>query len=491
MKQKKVIIVGAGFGGLSAAASLSRDGFDVTVIEKNDQVGGRAGILKIDGYSFDMGPSWYLMPEVFEHFFSRFNKKPTDFYKLVKLDPSYRAFFGDDDSIDVSPDIGKNLEIFKKYEKDGDIKLKKYLADAEYKYNVALNTFLYRDYRYLSDLFDKRLILEGTKLRLFENLDRFTKRFIENEKLRQLLQYSIVFLGGAPKNTPALYSLISHVDFTQGVYYPMGGYGAVVKGIQNLAESFGTKFILNEPVTSIIIKDKNAVGVKTKNNEYHGDIIVMNADYHHAETKLLPPEYQTYPESYWQKRTVAPSAFILYLGLNKKIPGLEHHNIFIDRDWIKHFDAIFENPSWPTSPSYYVSVPSKTDPSVAPADGENVFILVPVASGLTDTPEIRQSFRKQILDHLEQKLQTTIRDAIVVEQSFAHNDYISYYNAFKGTALGISHTMFQTAVFRPHHQSHKVGNLFYTGQYTHPGIGVPITLISSEIVSDQIAQKYD
>lgn len=492
MSQKHVVVIGAGFGGLSAAALLAKNNFKVTVVEKNDQAGGRASIYREQGFMFDMGPSWYLMPEVFEKFFATFGKSSKEYYELIRLDPGYRIFFGPNDLVDIPAEREKIGALFESMEAGANGKLIEYLDKARYQYEVAINEFLYRDYTSITDFFNKRLMLEGRKMRVFEKLDRYTKRYFHNEKLRKILEYSMVFLGGAPKNTPALYSLMSHVDFNLGVWYPLGGIGQVVEGMKKLAESLGVQFVFNNEVERLeISSDKKVTQVIGKNSTIPADIVVVNADYHHAETKLLAPEYQTYPEKYWAKRTIAPSGFILYLGLNKKIANLRHHSLVLDHDWVRHFDAIFERPNWPDEPSYYVCCPSKTDPSVAPEGKENLFILVPVAAGLSDGDELREQYAEKILKHLESIIGEPIRDSIIVKRIFSHRDFSNRYNAYKGTALGLSHTLFQTAVFRPHNQSKKISNLFYTGQYIHPGIGMPMTLIGSHVVSEKIGKQFN
>jgi phytoene desaturase len=490
MNKKKVIIIGAGFGGLSAAALLAKKGFQVQVYEKNEQAGGRASVFQDKGFVFDMGPSWYLMPDVFEHFFKLFDKQSRDFYSLTRLDPAYRIFYGANDYIDTYKDLEKNIALFESLEQGAGKKLIAYLQQAQYQYDVSIKDFLYRDYHSIIDFFNWRMMMEGRKLHVFEKLDQFTKRFFKQEKVRKILEYSMVFLGGAPKNTPAIYSLMAHVDFNLGVWYPDGGFGKVVEGLVRLAEDQGVQFHYNSAVEEIVVHNGVAVGVKISGEFIEADIVLANADYHFVETQLLKPEYQTYKAPYWAKRTIAPSGFILYLGVNKKIKGLTHHNLIFDHDWVRHFDNIFEQPAWPEHPSYYVCCPSKTDSTVAPVGKENLFILVPVAAGLNDSDVLRESYTHKIIEHLESMVGETIADSLEVKKVFSQRDFISRYHAYKGTALGMSHTMRQTALFRPKHQSKKVSNLFYTGQYTHPGIGVPMCLISSEIVAEQISNMY-
>ncbi len=490
MSKQKIVIIGSGFGGLSAAAFLAADGHDVTVVEKNDQPGGRAMIWQEKGFQFDMGPSWYTMPEIVDKFFNEFGEKASDYYQLVRLSPSYRVFFGKDDVLDIPDSMDKINQLFDSLEPDGAKKLAKFLKQAKYQYDVSVESFLYKEYRNLGDMFNRRMLFEGAKLHLFDNMESFTKRFFTNERARKLLQYTLVFLGGAPKKTPALYALMAYIDYALGIWYPLGGIHVFVQSLVNLATKQGVKFVFNQEVTEIVVDNGRATGVKTSNNFFPADIVISNADYQHTETKLLSSKFQSYSSAYWQKRVVAPSAFLLYLGLNTKIPQLDHHNLFLHNDWVNHFNTIFDKPSWPDKPSYYINCPSKTDPSVAPAGKETFFLLVPIASGLEDSPLIRQNYQNKILQEIENLIDFPIRQHVEVARSFSIADYQEYYNAFKGTALGLSHTLKQTAFFRPKHRSKKVKNLFYTGQYTHPGIGMPVTLISSQIVRDIIRQDY-
>lgn len=486
---KKAIIIGAGFGGLSAAALLAKDGFAVTVFEKNSQPGGRASIYQESGFLFDLGPSWYLMPDVFEKFFAEFNKKPEDFFTLKRLDPAYRIFYGKDDYVDISSDLQKNMDLFESIEPGAALQLSRYLAQSKYQYDVSMKDFLYKDYTSLLSFFNRQMLIEGRKLHVFETLDKYTKRYFKNDKLRKILEYSMVFLGGAPKNTPAIYSLMSHIDFNLGVWYPEGGINRVVQALVTLAESYGACMSYNSPVERIEVVDGRARGVIVNGDLVEADIIIANSDYHHTETVLLEKKFQTYSESYWEKRTIAPSAFILCLGYDRKIKGLKHHSLFFDHDWMKHFDTIFEDPSWPEHPSYYVSCASKTDSTIVPPGGEALFVLVPVAAGLEDSDDLRARYAEKIITHLGDLLGEDLHNP-VVQKIISHRDFKELFNAYKGTALGLSHTLMQTAVFRPHHQSKKVANLYYTGQYTHPGIGMPMCLISSQLVASNIKNNY-
>jgi phytoene desaturase len=484
MGEKKIVIVGSGFGGIAAAGLLARDGHNVTVIEKNEQPGGRASVWRKDGFTFDMGPSWYLMPDVFEKYFSEFNKKPEDYMKLIRLDPSYRVFFDKDDYVDISANIDKNLDLFERLESGAKEKMKEYLKLSKYEYDIAMKDFIYKDYRHLIDFIRPRLIVEGTKLHMFEKLDDFAQRYFKSEKIRKILEYTIVFLGGSPYDSPALYSLMSYVDFEMGVWFPVGGMGKLVEAMHMIAEEQGAKFVFNEPANRILIEKNKAKGVKTNKITYDSDIVIVNADYAWAELNLIEKRYRSYSEKYWEKRKIAPSAYLLFLGLDKQIKRFKHHNLYFHPNWDNHFYDIFKQPKWPKEFSYYVSCISKTDSKTAPKGCENVFVLVPVAPGLKDTDKTRERYYNQTIKHIEMLAGENLRDHIIVKRIFAHEDFLNRYNAFKGTALGLAHTLAQTAIFRPRHQSKKVKNLYYTGHYNHPGIGVPMVIISSQILAN-------
>ncbi len=482
----KTVIVGAGFGGLAAASLLARDNHEVTVLEKNEQPGGRASVWKKDGYTFDMGPSWYLMPDVFEKFFAEFDKKPEDYMELVRLDPSYRVFFSEEEYVDISADLEKNLDLFEKIEPGAKEKMKEYMAKSKYEYDIAMRDFIYKDYKHLTDFFKPRLIVEGTKLHMFSKLDDYAQRFFESEKIRKILEYTIVFLGGSPYDSPALYSLMSHVDFNMGVWFPKGGMGKLAESMYKLAKEQGAEFVFNEPVEKIHVEGGVAKKIKTNKNTYKADTVVVNADYPWSETHLLDKKYRSYSDIYWDKRKIAPSAYLLFLGIDKQLKNFEHHNLYFHPEWVDHFDDIFKDPKWPKDFSYYVSCISKTDPMSAPDGCENVFVLIPVAPDLKDDEKTREKYFDMTIDHMEKLAGENIRDHIKVKRIFAHSDFSNRYNAYKGTALGLAHTLKQTAIFRAKQKSKKVKNLYYTGHYNHPGIGVPMVIICSQILAETL-----
>ncbi len=484
----EIIIVGAGFGGMSAGALLARDGHEVTILEKNEQPGGRGSYFEDKGYYFDMGPSWYLMSELYDNFFQEFDKKAEDFFHLEKLDPSYRIFLDKERVWDISANLEENYQLFDGFEENGGEKLKKYLESSKELYEFSLQEMLYRDYNSILDLVNGKLIFKGYKLRLWENLQHFIGRQFESEEARKILEYAIGFLGGSPKNAPSFYHLVSHSDLNLGVWYPQGGMRKVTQGIYELALSQGVNFNFQEEVELLEVHEDRVKRVISSKGFYEADVVVVNADYAHSELDLLKAPYQSYDEKYWESRTISPSALVAYLGINSPAGNLAHHNLFLNKDWDSGFEAVFnpDKKAWSEDSSYYVNVPSLTDDSAAPAGGETIYILAPLAPGLEDSDTLREKFLNQILDDLEEKIDFNIRDKIVVKKIFALNDFKTRYNAYKGTAFGLSHTLDQTALWRPAHKSKKVDNLYYTGQYNHPGIGVPMTLVSSQILSREI-----
>ena len=485
---RKAIIIGAGFGGLSIASYLAQDGWKVKILEKNNSVGGRARYWTADGFRFDMNPSWYLMPEVFDAFFNDFGKMTEEFYQLKKLDPSYKVFFDSQRSSLITPDIDKTKALFDSFEPMGGEKLMKYLDLARYKYEVAMSDFLYRDYRRVGDFLNKRLLLEGSRLKVFRSLDSDVSRFFSDRRAKQILEYAMVFLGTSPSDAPALYSILSHVDLNLGVYYPSGGLAGVAHGMANLAQSFGVDIGTGAEVSEIITRNGKAVAVESTAGSFESDVVVSAADYAHTEVDLLDRKSRTFGDNYWSKRVLAPSMFVAYLGVNKTLKNLEHHNLYFTEDWNSHFDTIFKRPSWPEKPCFYVSCISKTDRDAAPEGSENLFVLVPVAPGLRDDDQTRNAYYDSVIEHLEEVTGESIRDSVAVSRIYTHRDFSADYNAYRGTALGLAHTLRQTAFFRPSHKSKKISNLYYTGQYTHPGVGVPMTLVASSVTSGLIKE---
>jgi phytoene desaturase len=490
LRDASVTVVGAGFGGLSTACYLADRGADVEVVEKNEQLGGRASRLHAEGFRFDMGPSWYLMPDVFERFFGEFDRTPSDYYELERLDPHYRIFFKDGDEVDVPADKERSKEIFESYEDGAGDALEAYLEEAEYTYDVGMEHFVYEDRSRFRDFLDPSLAKYANGLSLLGTMQDHVEEYFDHPKLQQIMQYTLVFLGGAPNNTPALYNLMSHVDFNLGVYYPDGGIGGVVDAFVELGEELGVEFYTDRPVTEI----KGRLGgfkVETEREEFFPDLVVSNADYAHTEAELLPPEKRGHSEEYWESKTYAPSAFLLYMGVEGDVPELEHHTLVLPTDWQPHFDTIFEEGTWPEDPAYYLCVPSETDDTVAPEGHSNLFALVPIAPGLDDGPEVREEFRDLVLEDVAEHTGVELRDRIAFEETFTVSEFADRYNSYEGTALGMAHTLDQTAAFRPPHRSKKVDGLYFTGSYTTPGIGVPMCVISGEVTADMVTDDLD
>ncbi len=486
---KRVCVVGGGFGGLTTAAYLAHAGYRVELVEKNNELGGRARSWRSHGFVFDMGPSWYLMPEVFEGFFADLGLRREDYYGLQQLDPAYRVFFQNADPVTVTPRLEETVALFESFEPGGGARLREYLKAAEYKYDVAVGEFLYREYRSLSQFFNWRLMTEGLKLNVFSDLDRFVGKYFKDERARQILQYAMVFLGTSPEQAPALYSIMSHLDLNQGVWFPKGGMAAMVAGLERVLRENGVEIRLGSPVREVVVKNGKTTAVRTDEGEIAADAVVMNADYAHAELELLAPEHRSYSERYWRKRTLAPTMVIVYLGYSRKLKNVAHHNLYFAQPWNAHFDAIFKRPAWPEHPSYYVSCASFDDPEVAAEGTENVFFLVPVSPALEDTDEQRERLITQVMDHFGELTGNDMHRDILVKRIYSHRDFKADYNAYSGTSLGLAHTLFQTAVFRPQMRSRKVQGLYYTGQYTHPGVGVPMTFIASRIARDIVKQE--
>jgi phytoene desaturase len=487
--QKNAIIIGAGFSGLAAASLLAHEGWRVTVLEKNSHGGGRAQVYRENGFVFDMGPSWYLMPPAFDHLFTRLGEMPQEHYDLVRLEPSYRIFHKNG-RLDINPDLERNAKTFDSLEEKGYQKVLRYLARAEKQYDISVENFLYRDYESIFDLLSPGFLIQGMKLGLFRSVAQLAERDFESDLIRKIMGYTMVFIGGSPDKTPGMYSLMSYIDLRLNVWYPMGGMNKPAAALEKIARDSGAEFLYNTPAEKILVDAGKAKGVRTSSGEIQADVVIANADYHHTEKDLLEPGQRSYRETYWKKRTVAPSAFIIYMGLDKKLDQLLHHNLYFHDNWNEHFETIFDKPRWPDKFSYYVCCPSRTDPSVAPEGQENLFFLVPVAAGLEDNDQIRQFFYDKVVDHFERLIEEPIRPNIVVKRIFSHRDFISSYNAWKGSAFSLAHTLFQTAVFRTAHASKKVRNLYFTGQYTHPGVGIPMTLISAEVLADRIQREH-
>jgi phytoene desaturase len=485
----KIAVVGSGFAGLSAACFLAKAGYDVTVFEKNAIAGGRARFFKSDGFKFDMGPSWYWMPDVFERFFQAFGKSTSDYYSLSRLDPSYRIVYSKDDILDIPAGVDALKAMFESLEPGSSVHLDRFLEEGKFKYNLGINNLVYKPGLSVTEFLDFNLIKGALKLHVLQSISDYVNKFFKNRKLVQLLEFPVLFLGATPENTPALYSLMNYADMALGTWYPQGGMYKVVEAMVSLAESLGVKFEYNANVQAIELNHVKAKGLIVNDSLRIFDFIVAAADYHHVEQQLLPVTHRRYSKSYWDKRVMAPSSLIFYLGINKRIDGLLHHTLFFDHDFKQHAKEIYENPKWPTAPQFYISCPSKTDESVAPIGCENLFVLIPVAPGLEDSQETRDKYFDHVMDRLEGLIGQEVKRHIVFKRSYAHQDFIEDYNAFKGNAYGLANTLRQTANLKPGILNKKVPNLFYTGQLTVPGPGVPPSIISGEVVAKVVIKK--
>jgi len=487
---KKIIVIGSGFAGLSAASFMAKAGWDVTVIEKNGTAGGRARQLKENGFTFDMGPSWYWMPDVFERYFKLFGKKVEDYYKLERLDPSYRIYW-DDGFTNVPASYEELRNIFEQFEPGSAKRLDKFLEEAEFKYETGINKLVHKPGLSITEFFDWDFIKGVFRLDVFNSIKKHIQKYFHHPRLQQMMEFPVLFLGALPENTPALYSLMNYADIKLGTWYPQGGMYAVVEGMYKLALETGVKFHFNENVEEIVVENGVAKQVKTNKDEYVADAVISGADYHFTEMELLKEENRSYTKTYWDKKLMAPSCLLFYVGLNKKLKNVLHHSLFFDVPFDKHATEIYTTKEWPTEPLFYVSVNSVTDSSVAPLGSEAVVFLIPVAAGLeNDTEELREKYFNRIIDRMEKHTGQSIRETIVYKKTYAVSDFVNDYNSYRGNAYGLANTLMQTAIFRPQCRSKKVKNLFYTGQLTIPGPRVPPSLISGEVVAKEVLKTF-
>lgn len=487
---KQIAVIGSGFAGLSAATSLASEGYAVTIYEKNATPGGRARKFMSDGFTFDMGPSWYWMPDVFEAYFNRFGKKTSDYYELVRLNPSYRVYFSKEVVWDIPADQDALNQFFEAEEPGSSSKLQLFLKEAEYKYKVGINDLVYKPGLSITELLDLKLAAGVFKLHVFQSISKHIRSYFKSPRLIQLLEFPVLFLGASPQDTPALYSLMNYADMKLGTWYPKGGMYEIVDAMVSLAKEKGVHFEFNSEVRELTMNSTKIKEIQINGSKsVKVDAVVAGADYHHVEQNLLPPKFRRYTESYWQSRKLAPSSIIFYLGVNKKLDNLLHHNLFFDEDFERHTKEIYESPQWPTAPLFYVCCPSKTDDTVAPKDAENLFILIPVAPGLADDESTRDRYYDMIMARLEQLTKQSIRPHVIYKKSYAHRDFIADYNSFKGNAYGLANTIGQTANLKPSILNKKVSNLFYTGQLTVPGPGVPPSLISGQVVARELTKR--
>ncbi|MGB3466503.1 MAG: phytoene desaturase family protein, partial [Cyclobacteriaceae bacterium] len=461
MPKLRACVIGSGFAGLSAATELAANNYQVTILEKNKSPGGRARRFEEEGFVFDMGPSWYWMPDVFERYFERFDRKVSDYYHLERLDPSYAVIFNQDEFVDIPAKMDEMEELFESIEPGSASQLREFLKQAAYKYEVGINDLVYRPGRSLTEFLDIRLLKGILKMDVFQSMAKHVRKFFTHPKLIQLMEFPVLFLGALPENTPALYSLMNSADISLGTWYPDGGRFKIIEGMLSLAKEKGVAVILDQEVTGFEYKGDQISKVLTKDNSYEFDVVVASADYHHVDQHLLDKKYANYTPDYWENRTMAPSCLLYYLGIDKKLDKLQHHNLFFDTDFKKHAEEIYTTKEWPEDPLFYVSVVSKTDPGSAPEGMENVFLLIPVATGLEDTEDIRDRYLDMILDRLTRLTGEDIKKHIVYKRSYAPSDFIADYHAFKGNAYGLANTLMQTALLKPGLKNKKLRNLYY------------------------------
>ncbi|MCD8435216.1 phytoene desaturase family protein [Tenacibaculum dicentrarchi] len=486
--KKTIHIIGSGFSSLSASCYLAKAGYDVVILEKNETVGGRARQLIKDGFTFDIGPTWYWMPDVFEKFFADFGKKPSDYYELEKLDPAYQVYFDTADSITIPGSVQEIYEIFEAEEKGSSVHLKEFLKSAAYNYDVSINDLVYNPG--VSPLELVTPVTIGKITQFFSTIRKEVRRKIKSKKLIQILEFPVLFLGAKPSNTPAFYNFMNYADFVLGTWHPKGGMYKVIEAMVTLSKDLGVTFKTEANVEEIKLNQSGeAIGLVVNGDFIASDIILSGADYHHTET-LLPKAYRQYSEKYWDKKVFAPSSLLFYVGFDKKLKNVCHHTLFFDTDFDVHAASIYDNPSWPKDPMFYASFPSLTEDSFAPINKEAATFLIPIAPGIEDTPELREKYFNLIISRLEKLTQQSVKESVIFKESFCVKDFVKDYNSYKGNAYGLANILTQTAFLRPKIKSKKVKNLFFTGQLTVPGPGVPPSLISGKIASDLILKHH-
>ncbi len=486
---KKIAVIGSGFSGLSAAAYLVKQGYSVEVFEKNAVPGGRARTFSADGYTFDMGPSWYWMPDVFEKFFNDFGYSVSDFYDLKLLDPGFNIVF-DGSKMSIPADYQSLLQLFESIEQGAAIKLDQFMKEAGVKYELGINKLVHKPGLSFKEFIDKDILSNVFRLQVFTSFSKHVARYFTNPKLKALMEFPVLFLGAMPSDTPALYSLMNYAGLKLGTWYPKGGFGSVINAMVAVAEQQGVQFHFDAPVERILVNNNMTTGLLVNDKTYYFDAVVAAADYHHVESSLLPKEYRNYSEEYWDSKTFAPSCLIYYLGVNKRV-HLDHHTLFFEEDLTQHSEEIYKNAQWPTKPLFYVCCPSKTDDTVAPPGCENLFLLMPIAPGLTDNEEMREKYFRIMLARIEKHINEKIpEENIQYKRSYCVADFIGDYNSYKGNAYGLANTLMQTAILKPKIINKKIKNLFYAGQLTVPGPGVPPSLISGKIAAQQVINLF-
>ena len=487
----EAVVIGSGFAGLAAACLLAERGHAVTVLEKNAEAGGRARAFSEAGYTFDMGPSWYWMPEVFEDFFALFGKRVEDYYSLKRLDPPFTIHFGPDQSLPVPDDVEGLRRLFERLEPGSAPRLDRFLREAAYKYEVGMGRMVHRPGRSLLEFADWSLARGLFRLHLFQSFDRYVRKFFSHPWLIRLLEFPVLFLGGMPSNTPALYSLMNHAELVLGTWYPQGGMRRTIEAMLHLAAELGVRVETGTAANRIEVEGGLARGVEAGGRLWPADAVIAAADYRHVEQTLLESRYRRYSPRYWDSRVLAPSSQLYYLGVDGRLDGLGHHTLFFDEDLERHAHELYRQPRWPSRPLFYACCPSRTDPSVAPPGKENLFLLIPVAPGLKEQEGLADTYLDNLLERLEQLVGRPVRGRIEYRRDYSVSDFSADYNAFKGNAYGLANTLGQTAMLKPALVSPKVGNLYFAGQLTLPGPGVPPSLISGQIAARQAIERLE
>ena len=486
---KKIAVIGSGFAGLTSAIELASLGHHVTVFEKNSMVGGRARKFQSNGFTFDMGPSWYWMPDVFDKFFARHGKKVEHYYKLLKLDPGFSVVYGKDNTINVPASFDELVALFENIEKGSGTKLKKFLKKAEVKYKIGMDSLVYKPSHSIFEFINLKVLIGVLHLNVFSNFRSYVKKYFSDSRLTRLMEFPVLFLGATPQNTPALYSLMNYSAFSQGTFYPMGGFHEIILGLSKLAKEKGVVINCNSNVDKINVVNRKANEIIVNGEKLLFDGVIAAADYNHVEQKLLDKPFRNYSPEYWENREMSPSSLLFYVGIDKRLNNLQHHNLFFDTDFDQHANEIYDNPQWPKNPLFYLSCPSITDSSLAPEGNENLMFLIPLAPGLEDTNEMREKYFDIVLKRLKDLTSNDIQKNIIFKKSYCVNDFENDYNSFKGNAYGLANTLRQTAVLKPRMRNKNVKNLYYAGQLTVPGPGVPPSIISGQIAAIEI-DKY-
>ncbi|MFN2289223.1 MAG: phytoene desaturase family protein [Chromatocurvus sp.] len=479
----KTIVIGAGFAGLAAACHLARGGFDVVVVERHDQAGGRARTFTEEGFRFDMGPSWYWMPDLFERFFKGLDHRVDDLYELVRLDPSYEVIWPGGDSWEIPAGLPALAKLFEAHQPGGAAALDRFISQTRYIYEQALGDYLFRPSISFFEFVDLRLVRELFRLRMLRSMSSYARDFFDHEQLARLVEWPVLFLGASADKTSAMYSLMGYADMALGTWYPKGGMHEIIKAMVRVAEGLGVEIVLGEPVEGILVEAGRAVGVETPSGERRADAVLASADYYHVESELIPARYRQFNEVYWDKRAMSPSSLLYYIGLEGHLGDLLHHTLFFDEDLDRHMDAVYDDARWPDAPLFYACAPSVTDPSVAPKGCSNLFLLIPLAPGLEDSDAQRERLYDQVMNRLEARVGASLRDRIVVRRSYAMRDFEADYSAYKGNAYGMANTLLQTGPLKPPLRSKKLPGLYFAGQLTVPGPGMPPSLVSGELAA--------